>query len=221
MNTTPTPAAAHASCLVINELALSKADAINLGELLDSDIIADTVVRSICIIRKTLLTRDLVCKEDQMLEAKLTALYHALGIEARDVAHQMQRDRLSQASSGPAAVTPRPLPLPLPPVPPAGPKLELTPAIVYAREVLVRWRVSDRPLISNEELFAEIAKDRDQPWHPTDLLLVYDEPDDNLTRWQLTVALAMKKLQEDEQVMWSAKRNLWVILDDILHDFND
>jgi hypothetical protein len=215
MTATPSQAGAHTRCLVINELALSKADAINLGELLDSDIIADTVVRSICIIRKTLLTRDLVCKEDQVLEAKLTALYHALGIEARDVAHQMQRDRLGQASSSPAAVTPRPLPLPLPlplpPVPPAGPKLELAPAIVYAREVLVRWRDLDRSLITNEQLFAEIAKDHGQPWHPTDLLLV----DDNAPRWQQTVALAMKKLQEDEQVMWSAKRNCWVILDDI------
>lgn len=216
MTSTPSQAGAHTRCLVIDELALHKADAINLGELLDSEHLADTVVRSICIIRKTLLTRDLVCKEDQILEAKLTALYHALGVEARDVAHQMQRDRLGQTSSSRAAVTPRPLPLPLPPVPPTGPKLQLMAAIAYAVEVLKRWCDLDKTLISNEELFAEIAKDRDQPWHPADLLLAYDyEPDNNTTRWQLTVAEAMKKLQEEEQVMWSAKRNCWVILDNI------
>jgi len=206
--TTATPAKTTASRLEINELALTKADAITLSELLESELVADTVIRSICIIRKTLLSKDIVEPEDQQLEAKLTALYHALSFETRELAHQMQRQRLDQAAA--AATAPqRPLPTPLPPVPAAGPKLELMPAITYANEVLKSWRALQIPRITNDELHAEIAKRRELPWHSTDLILL----DSNTPRWHRTIALAMKKLAEDEQVMWSAKTNSWLILD--------
>jgi hypothetical protein len=105
--TTTTPIKTAPIRLEISELALTKADAITISELLESDLIADTVVRSICIIRKTLLSKDLVHTEDQQLEAKLTALYHALSFETRDLAHQMQRDRLNQMGATTAVIANR------------------------------------------------------------------------------------------------------------------
>jgi hypothetical protein len=131
-----------------------------------------------------------------------------LSFETRDLAHQMQRQRLEQRT---VATTPqRSLPQLLPQPPAAGPKLELVPAIVYVTEVLKTWRGSNAARISNEELHGEISKRRELPWHPADLILL----DGNTPRWHRTIALAMKKLADDEQVMWSAKTNSWLILAD-------
>jgi hypothetical protein len=210
--TTTAPIKAPATQLEISEIALTKADAVTLSELLESDLIADTVIRSICIIRKTLLSKDLVHKEDQQLEAKLTALYHALGHEARDLAHQIQRDRVNQMTAGAAAISQRPVPQPLPPVAATAAKLALAAAVTHATEVLQAWQRQGKRSIGNAELRNEIAQRHlagGLQWHSTDMIAA----DPTTRQWHKTVALAMDKLVKNEQVMWSAKRDCWVILE--------
>jgi hypothetical protein len=212
MTTTTAPIQTATGKLEISDLALTKADAITVSELLESDLVADTVIRSICIIRKTLLSKDISHKEDQQLEAKLTALYHALGHDNRDLAHQIQRDRLNQMGATTAVITNRPVPQPLPPAPRAAAKLSLVPAVAHATEVLQVWQRQGKRSIGNAELRNEIAKLHlvgGLQWHSTDLI----QFDPDTRQWHKTVALAMDKLVKNEQVMWSAKRDCWVILD--------
>lgn len=211
MTTTTAPIAAATSTLEISDLALDKAEAINLCELLESDLVADTVIRSICIIRKTLLSKPITQPEDQQLEAKLTALFHAIGYENRDVAHQMQRDRIQQA--GPAVTNsrrPAPLPLPLPPSTAA--KLGVNAALDYAAAVIKSALSAGKRSIKTDDLHGEIERRHlsgGLQWHSTDLIVL----EHSTRRWHKTIATAMEKLADDEQVMWSAKSNCWVLLD--------
>jgi hypothetical protein len=210
MSTAPV-ATASATELTINELALTKADAITLAELLESELIADTVVRSICIIRKTLISKDIKEPEDQQLEAKLSALYHALGIQTRDIAHQIRRDRLAPATAR-SAMTQPPVQATPNSAQAAAPKLQLEPAIAYATAAVAALRDRGTRIFSNELLREEFARRRlagGLQWHSADLILL----DPDTPQWHRTLAGAMEHLKNDEIVIWSNKRNRWVILE--------
>jgi hypothetical protein len=76
----------------ISDKTLDFAEKVSLADLLDCDLIAGHVIRSICIIRKELLCHPLEDEVDQRLEAKLSSVFHALGNEARNAAFTTHRE---------------------------------------------------------------------------------------------------------------------------------
>ncbi|MCE2836888.1 MAG: hypothetical protein LW834_07985 [Cyanobium sp. 49614_E6] len=200
--------------LKIDEATLERADLIRLSDLLDCEPIADAVIRSICIIRKVLLSSSLIHSEDQQLEAKLTAVYHALGVDNRNNAFERQQTR---NEAMPLAPTPRPLPQalpqPVPAQPPSAAKLTIAQALAYATELVNDLRLVGERTISQDNLHAAIARLHladDKQWHSTDRIA---SPGGGVL-WHKAVAAAMDKLSADEAVWWSKKKNCWVITED-------
>jgi len=207
----------------IDEPALLKADQITLSDLLQSDLIVGTVVRSLCIIRKELLSSDITESEDQELESKITALFHAIGVKNRELAFDQHRKHKAGSSNGnghasgngnghsPAAAE-RPSPQLLPPPAQTAPKLTIAAAAGYAAKVLDILRGTGTRTINTDDLrkaVQDLHLAGDRVWHSTDLIA---HNGDGLL-WHRTLQSAMEKLATDEVVMWSNKRNCWVIFD--------
>jgi len=70
----------------ISDYTWQLAKGIALADLLECELLTTTAVRSICILRKEILSHQLIEEEDQRLEAKLTALFHSFGVEQRNAA---------------------------------------------------------------------------------------------------------------------------------------
>lgn len=200
--TIPQPAAA----LTINDTVLERADQLTLSDLLESDLIADVVVRSICIIRKVLLSSSITDPEDQKLEAKLSAVYHAIGVENRNAAF----DRQTAGAAAEPVV--RPVPQVLPTPKPTAPKLDHKTARAHAEQNLKIFCADGVRTVTQDDLRREVEASFLQggkQWHSTDQI----ELPSGETLWHKTLQTAMQQLAEDEVVLWSRRRNCWVILD--------
>jgi hypothetical protein len=209
----------------IDEPALLKADQITLSDLLQSDLIVGTVVRSLCIIRKELLSSDISEPEDQELESKITALFHAIGVKNRELAFDQHRKHKSSSPSGnghapttgnghsPAAAE-RPKPQLLPPPAPSAPRFTTTLATGYVVKVLAQLSKIGVRTIDNDHLRESVSALHlagNQSWNPTDLIAEVSL--DGRPLWHKTLQNAMEKLAADEAVMWSNKRSCWVVFD--------
>lgn len=205
----------------IDEAMLQKGDAITLSDLLQSELIASTVICSICIIRKELLSRDLNDKEDQELEAKLTALFHSLGVLNREIAfedHRHKRHARHNGNGHRSEATPElqrptpPEPAPAPPQKTRAPKLLISQAQAYALVLLDQQQKIGNRTVRNDLLRSEVRQRHlgdDLEWHATDMIA----RGDGTLLWQETLQKAMEKLATEEVVMWSNKRKCWVIFD--------